>query len=374
MAAPMQRTREPGIYKRGGSYVIVWRDRGRQHKEAFRTMKEAERAKGKRKQGDRQAESRERFDDYARRWVTTYNGRGGRGITASTRANYTRAIEKHAIPYFGRQRMKDLHANDVRGFITHLRDSGAPAPSIRKYVLAVKVLLATAYEDRDIATNPAQGVKLELPAPARERVRVLTRKQLGLVLAALPEQHRPFFTFLAQTGLRISEAIGAQWQHVELGAHPHVKVRRQLYHGEVRELKSRAGRRDVPLSPAMRDTLLALRGKRYGGPDAPVWATQRGCPLDAHNLRARVLHPTATALGLVGDDGKPWVGFHTFRHTCASLLFANGRDVKQVQGWLGHAKASFTLDTYVHLLDSGLGTADFLDAQVHPQVERSPSL
>ena len=50
-----------------------------------------------------------------------------------------------------------------------------------------------------------------------------------------------------------------------------------------------------------------------------------------------------------------WAGFHTFRHTVASRLFAEGRNVVQVQGWLGHHAPSFTLDTYVHLLDGGLG-------------------
>jgi hypothetical protein len=32
--------------------------------------------------------------------------------------------------------------------------------------------------------------------------------------------------------------------------------------------------------------------------------------------------------------------------------------------WLGHADPAFTLRTYVHLMDGGLGDADFLDAQV----------
>jgi integrase len=50
-----------------------------------------------------------------------------------------------------------------------------------------------------------------------------------------------------------------------------------------------------------------------------------------------------------------WAGFHTFRHTVASRLFAAGRNVVQVQRWLGHHSASFTLDTYVHLLDGDLG-------------------
>ncbi|MGI8806174.1 MAG: tyrosine-type recombinase/integrase, partial [Thermoleophilaceae bacterium] len=47
--------------------------------------------------------------------------------------------------------------------------------------------------------------------------------------------------------------------------------------------------------------------------------------------------------------------FHTFRHTCASMLFERGANAKQVQRWLGHHSASFTLDTYVHLLEDDLG-------------------
>lgn len=50
-----------------------------------------------------------------------------------------------------------------------------------------------------------------------------------------------------------------------------------------------------------------------------------------------------------------WAGFHAFRHTCATLLFGEGRNVVQVQRWLGHHSAAFTLGTYVHLLDEDLG-------------------
>jgi integrase len=39
----------------------------------------------------------------------------------------------------------------------------------------------------------------------------------------------------------------------------------------------------------------------------------------------------------------PWVGFHTFRHTGASILFAAGKSPKQVQMWLGHSVPGFTL-------------------------------
>lgn len=41
--------------------------------------------------------------------------------------------------------------------------------------------------------------------------------------------------------------------------------------------------------------------------------------------------------------------------------------MKQVQEWLGHADPGFTLRTYVHLLDDGLGKADFFDDVVAPK-------
>jgi integrase len=68
-----------------------------------------------------------------------------------------------------------------------------------------------------------------------------------------------------------------------------------------------------------------------------------------NNVRRRVLKPVAEKAGL------SWVGFHAFRHTCASLLFAEGRNAVQVQRWLGHHSPAFTLSTYVHLLDGDIG-------------------
>lgn len=74
-------------------------------------------------------------------------------------------------------------------------------------------------------------------------------------------------------------------------------------------------------------------------------------PLNARNVRRRVLDPVVDALGL------GWVSFHTFRNTYASLLFGEGVDIKTVQTWLGHADPAFTLRTYVHLMDRGVREA-----------------
>jgi integrase len=80
-----------------------------------------------------------------------------------------------------------------------------------------------------------------------------------------------------------------------------------------------------------------------------VFSTATGTVLDPDNLAMRVLAPACKAAGV------ECAGFHRFRHTVASRLFVEGRNVVQVQRWLGHHSASFTLDTYVHLLENDLG-------------------
>jgi integrase len=80
-----------------------------------------------------------------------------------------------------------------------------------------------------------------------------------------------------------------------------------------------------------------------------VFSSAAGTPLNPSNVARRVLKPAAE------EAGVPWAGFHTFRHTCATLLFAGGRNAVQVQRWLGHHWPAFTLATYVHLLDGDIG-------------------
>ena len=50
---------------------------------------------------------------------------------------------------------------------------------------------------------------------------------------------------------------------------------------------------------------------------------------------------------------------HDLRHSCASLLLANGVPMKQIQEWLGHSDFSTTANIYAHLdYSSKLTSAD----------------
>jgi integrase len=96
-----------------------------------------------------------------------------------------------------------------------------------------------------------------------------------------------------------------------------------------------------------------LRADRARGAedDAFVFPGRAGAAPDQASLRRRVLVPAAKRAGLTG------VGFHTLRHTCASMLIESGLNPLRLQRWMGHHSPAFTLETYGHLIDGELGPA-----------------
>ena len=57
--------------------------------------------------------------------------------------------------------------------------------------------------------------------------------------------------------------------------------------------------------------------------------------------------------------GLRCIRFHDFRHSCPSLMLANGVPMKQIQEWLGHSDFSTTANIYAHLdYSSKLNSAD----------------
>ena len=87
-----------------------------------------------------------------------------------------------------------------------------------------------------------------------------------------------------------------------------------------------------------------------------MFASMRGTPLAYGNVYRRQLKPAAE------EADVSWCGFHSFRHTCASMLIAEGRNIVQVSRWLGHHSPAFTLQRYGHLMDDGIGAALDIDA------------
>ncbi len=387
MAAKLEKTRTPGIFKRGSRYVFSYRANGKQHWESCRTLDEARRAKAARTtdigRGEFEEHARITLHEYAREWIERYQGTGRRGFREETRTEYRTLLNRFALRYFSPQtKLTEITPSQIASFIGWLCEQTKPAAAkenpkrrvplsdktVRNALGPLTACLASARREGLIRHSPATGAALPhrarvdededrpRPFPHTEDEDGTVVETMELVVSHVEFTHRLMFELLAATGLRRSELLVLCGRHLELdGDHPHVKVRQRVRRrrGEglvIGPLKSRYAKRDVPIPASLADRLRALGT----APDELVFATATGTVLDPDNLATRVLAPACKAAGV------EWAGFHTFRHTVASRLFAEGRNVVQVQRWLGHHSASFTLDTYVHLLENDLG------APLHP--------
>ena len=366
------KTSTPGIYKRGSRYVVIFRDpHGKQRKRSARTLAEARDLKATLtadvKRGEYRALSKVTFGEYAKEWGESYTGRTAKGLRPQTLADYRALLERDAVPFFGRMQLAVIEPRDVKRFASELTSRGLALGSVRKVLAPVRVLLATAFEDGLIRSNPAVGVRVSRPVQVEddEQAKALSEEELRAVLTQVPVEWRLFFEFLSHTGLRIGEAIALTWADVDFGRR-RIQVHRRFYRGRYDAPKSKYGRRAIPLSESLSRALWRHRGTHAD--DALVFETVGGKRIEPSNLMSRVLKPAAVEAGLghwVNTKGRrraeTWVGFHTFRHTCATILFRHGLNAKQVQMWLGHHSPAFTLSTYVHLLPDDLPDAGFLD-------------
>ena len=213
--------------------------------------------------GEWQPLKRVAFDDYARSWIASYNGRTSSGIRESTMVEYRRAIGVTeegdiradgigAIPHFRTQLLAAISPRDVKAYLRELADEGASASTVRTYLAPLRALFADAVEEGLLRSNPAAGLRLPRPAvadeQAEEQAKALTEEELRGLITAAPKEWRTFVRFLAATGLRLGESLALTWGNIDFGRR-RVNVRRRLYRGTFAPPKSKYGRREVPLPP-----------------------------------------------------------------------------------------------------------------------------
>jgi integrase len=360
----LRKTKTPSVFKRideNGKvvgYVCVFRTAGRQRKRNARTYDEARRIKRESETDRDRGELQERVTitllRFLDEWVERYRGQGRRGFREGTRDEYRRLIANYAHPYFsGRLKLVDLTTYQLARFVDWLADEDEQGKrlgdaTIANIVIPLRAALATAKREGLIRHNPAHGLALphRQQTTEEQEVKVLTREQLAAVLAMAPDRHRPLFELLATCGLRISEAIGLQRLHLQLDASaPEVCIRRAIVGGRTEPPKTKYGRRDIRLPASLVSRLrVHLAEQPDQDPRALAFANEAGGVIDPNNLRRRVLKP------LVEEVDASWAGFHTFRHTFASLHLSQGTNLLQLSRALGHHSPAFTLTRYTHLL------------------------
>jgi integrase len=367
----------PGIYKRGGRYSYTYTDpMGRQRYGSAATLAEARKLKAARSTDVARGEFRElsklTVTAYARAWIDSYGGRTRRGINPDTLADYRKELGLDPdgeltgagfLGFAGRLRMVEVTPADVRSYAAKLAARGLAHNTVRLALAPVRAMFATAVEDTTIRWNPTAGVRVNVGAVVEdedgedgEEAKALTRVQLDALFGELPVLWLPFFEVLAEYGLRCGEAIELRGKDVEVADGDVIggllRVRRRFYRGRVAPPKA-GSKRDLRLEAGRARALRAIADD----PDGLLFAAERGGRIQPSNLMSRVLKPAAVRAGIgewveteKGERAETWVGFHTFRHTCATLkIVEEGWSLEQVQVFLGHKSWQTTARYYAHL-------------------------
>ncbi len=290
------------------------------------------------------------FAEFAENWLETVRPT----VREATHVSYRGAVANHLTPYLGGMDLRAITPETVRRFVAakaeakSARGESAWSPKTIANLLGVaKLVFGAAVESGRLSVSPAERVK----PPRRERVEreIPTADELARARAVAGDPWALIFELLSWTGLRRGEALALSWGAIDLpAARVHVRVSRGRY-GEGAP-KSAAGRRIVPLTPAMVSAL--RRHKLATAPDAAedggrVFCSATGGPIDGDNLTRQ----WARSLRKAGVRHLP---LHSLRHLAASRMIATGASPKAVQAVIGHASIQLTYDTYGHLLPDSL--------------------
>ena len=262
---------------------------------------------------------------------------------ASTRARDRSVLDSLVMPTFSGFELRRITPADIQAWVSKLVAAGYAAETVHKAHALLRMILTAAVDSDLLARSPARGVKL--PRIERREMRFLTPEELSELLEAVPDRYRLLVKTAAYTGLRFGELAGLRPRDVE-PLRKKIMVRRGLVEVSgrlhVEEPKTPASRRTVKI-PAWLGEELAFH---LAGTDALyVFTAPRAGPLRRSGFRSRVWVPATVQAGLKG------LRFHDLRHTHAAWLVGAGEHPKTIQGRLGHASISTTLDTYGHLMD-----------------------
>lgn len=260
-------------------------------------------------------------------------------LSPKGRVHYETQLKNHILPALGGRPLRDIGLAQVQELMNQKVASKKLAPASLQAILGtLRALFNHAKRMDCITILPTDGVRL--PRVREKEKQALTWKQVETIAAALPEPVATLVLFLTWTGLRIGEACGLRWRDVDLESLT-IHVRENYVMGKYQDLKTRKSRRDVPIPKELAERLANLWVDAISPAsheDMPVFANGRGSgPIDHHNVANRVLKPTVKTLGL------PWVSWHTFRRTTATLMDQVGLSMAERQKVMGHTTAAMTM-------------------------------
>lgn len=328
------------------------------------------------------------FTDFMLEWLEMMQSR----VAETTYSSYSSVISQSIVPYFLDKgyTLTDMEENPkyIQDFYQHELSKGLKANTVIRRHANIRKALHHAFQLDLIKSNPAD--KVERPKKDDYIASYYSAEELSVLFDASKSDPLQLPIILAAYyGLRRSEVLGLKWDAIDFEnekitiCFTVTEVSKGAGKGNLvvdsTRTKTKASRRVLHLVEPVRDLLIEKKKEQEENKKlcGSGYCDEYLEFVNVNQLGERMKPNYITQhFGIIlSQHGLRKIRFHDLRHSCASLMYANGVSLKEIQQWLGHSDISTTANIYTHLdYNSKVATANAILSVLNPrQVKQTES-
>ncbi len=297
------------------------------------------------------------FADYLLEWLEIVKMR----VKITTYGSYSQMTKQTIEPYFRKLNLSlaQIEARHIQQFYSEKLKT-VKANSVIHYHAVIYQALKYAMKTDLVPQNVA--MKVDRPKKNDFQPVFLDASQLEKLFEAVKGTKLELIVLVtAFYGLRRGEVLGLKWDAIDFERDT-ITIKRTVTTAMINgkntiieqdSAKTKSSLRTLPLVGSFHKYFEEVKAaqevnKRVCG-NSYNYEYEGYVFVDEIGDRIKPNWLTTSFPKFVESHGLPRMRFHDLRHSCASLLLANGVPLKQIQEWLGHSDFSTTANIYAHL-------------------------
>lgn len=310
--------------------------------------------------------SEDLFHNHALLWLQEKR----RCVELSTWENYANVIHNHVVPYFKEKSLAlhEVKPRHIKEFYMHQFENGRKdhqkgglsQGTLKKHASVLRLIFADAVDMEDIPRNPAERIRIPESNVENQRsyldnAKFLNAEEANHMLVQFEGDFlQPLIFVTLNYGLRRSEVVGLKWDAVNLEEDTltikHTVVKHNTIVAKDR-VKSKASYGVFSLLPEVKSILQKIKTrqdenrKRFGA----AYEESDYIFTWPDGSLVRPDYVTKRFQKVLEESGLSHMRFHDLRHSCSSILYEKGWNVKDIQEWLRHSKLETTMNIYTHI-------------------------
>jgi len=286
-------------------------------------------------------------------------------VEVTTFAAYSFCIKSKINPYFDKKhpnlKLRELTPKLIQDYYTfEMKENKVKANTVIHRHANIRKALQYAFRIGLLDNNPADRV--ERPRKEKYTGSIYNAAELEELFAAVKGDPIELGVILAAFyGLRRSEVVGLKWNAIDFEQKT-ITIRHTVTQAcvdgkstvvEKDRTKTKSSHRTLPLVAPFEQLLRSLKVQQEANRQlcGSAYCTKYTEYIYVNEL-GELIKPgyiTQHFPALLEKKNLRRIRFHDLRHSCASLLYANGVSMKEIQEWLGHSDISTTSNIYTHL-------------------------